>query len=183
MNKNLRTIVCATVVALLPWSAHAQETKAPVNPVIDAARLMLAQHAKNLIASAESMPADKYAYHPTEPQMTFAQLIVHIVQTNSFICSGIGELPMPNVMNLGATESKDTLVAAIKQSFTHCSDALAKVDDGKLGDEVSMMGKRTGQTRARALLVIVADWADHYSTAASYLRMNGILPPSAQAKK
>ena len=31
--------------------------------------------------------------------------------------------------------------------------------------------------------LIAADWADHYSTAASYLRMNGILPPTAQPKK
>jgi hypothetical protein len=30
------------------------------------------------------------------------------------------------------------------------------------------------------MIDIVADWADHYSTEASYLRLNGILPPSAQ---
>ena len=27
------------------------------------------------------------------------------------------------------------------------------------------------------------DWADHYSTAASYLRLNGILPPTAAPPK
>jgi hypothetical protein len=26
-------------------------------------------------------------------------------------------------------------------------------------------------------------WADYYSTTASYLRLNGILPPTAQAQK
>ena len=47
---------------------------------------------KNLIESAELMPADKYGYHPTEPQMTFGKLVVHIVQTNTLICSAIGNL-------------------------------------------------------------------------------------------
>jgi hypothetical protein len=45
------------------------------------------------------------------------------------------------------------------------------------------MGRRTGQSRATALITIANDWADHYSTAAAYLRLNGILPPSARPKK
>ena len=181
MRKSLVTLVAAVI--LVPSLLAAQEAKPSTNPLTESARQMLAQHAKYLIASAELMPAEKYSYHPTEPQMTFGQLIVHIVQTNSLICAGIGDLKIPDVMNLAATESKEALVTAIKQSFTHCSDALAKFDDGKLGEEVTMMGKRTGMPRARAVLTIVADWADHYSTAASYLRMNGLLPPSAQPKK
>jgi uncharacterized damage-inducible protein DinB len=176
-------VTLVATLMLLPAALAAQEAARSPNPVTDATRQMLAQHAKYLIASAELMPAEKYGYRPTEPQMTFGQLIVHIVQTNSLICSGIGDSSAPDVMKLSPTEPKEVLVTAIKQSFTHCADALAKFDDGKLGEEVTMMGKRTGMPRARAVLTIVADWADHYSTAASYLRLNGILPPSAQPKK
>ena len=45
-----------------------------------------------------------------------------------------------------------------------------------------MMGRATGLSRAVSVLGIVDDWADHYSTAAAYLRLNGILPPTAQPK-
>jgi hypothetical protein len=38
-------------------------------------------------------------------------------------------------------------------------------------------------SRADAMVTIATDWADHYSTAASYLRLNDILPPSAQPTK
>jgi hypothetical protein len=38
-------------------------------------------------------------------------------------------------------------------------------------------------SRANALLTIAIDWADRYSTAASCLRLNGILPPTVQPKK
>jgi uncharacterized damage-inducible protein DinB len=160
------------------------EFKPSANPVSDTARQMLVQQSKHLIESAELMPADKYGYHPTEAQMTFSKLVVHIVQTNTFICSAIGNTPAsPEVMKMADTAPKDTLVSAITQSFTYCTEALAKLTDAQLGEEVSMMGRRTGMSRAAAVMTITNDWADHYSTAASYLRLNGILPPSAQPKK
>jgi hypothetical protein len=76
---------------------------------------------------------------------------------------------------ISGTDSKDTLVAAMKQSFEHCSAGLKELEDTALGDESPMLGRKTGMSRADALLTIVIDWADHYSTAASYLRLNGIL--------
>jgi len=33
------------------------------------------------------------------------------------------------------------------------------------------------------MMTMAVDWADHYSTAASYLRQNGILPPTAPPAK
>src|SRR6266851_4782174 len=35
-------------------------------------------------------------------------------------------------------------------------------------------------SRASVILVTVGDWADHYSQAANYLRLNGQLPPTAK---
>ena len=178
----IQTFVLATT--LLSNQAAAPEFKPSPNPVSDAVRQVLVQQSKNLIDSAELMPADKYGYHPTDAQMTFGTLVVHIVRTNTLICSAIGSLPAStDVMKLADTAPKETLVGAIKQSFTVCTEALAKVTDAQLGEEASMMGRRTGQSRAAALITIANDWADHYSTAASYLRLNGILPPSAQPKK
>jgi hypothetical protein len=170
--------------ALLSSQAAAPEFKPSPNPVTDAVRQVLVLQSKNLIESAELMPADKYGYHPTEAQMTFGKLVVHIVQTNTLICSAIGNLAVSaDVMKLADTAPKEALVGAITQSFTSCTEALAKVSDAQLGEEASMMGRRTGQSRAAALITIANDWADHYSTAASYLRQNGILPPSARPKK
>jgi uncharacterized damage-inducible protein DinB len=151
--------------------------------VSDAVRQALVQHSADLVAASESMPADKYDYRPTEGQMTFGALVVHIVQTNSAICSAIGGIPPPDVWKFAPTESKDVLLAALRNSFTFCGDALARVSDARLGEEVSMGGRRTGMSRASAMITIASDWADHYSTAASYLRLNGILPPSASPRK
>jgi len=148
---------------------------------------MSARYGKNLVASAELLPADKYGYHPTDAQMTFGQLIAHIVQTNVALCAGISSVAAPmtpdELRKLTGTEPKDALVAAIRRSFDYCTEGLGKVNDSGLNEEVTMFGRPAGVSRAAAMITLAMDWADHYSTAASYLRLNGILPPTAQPKK
>jgi len=182
----------ALVAAVLVSSGHVAAQGPPpftpsANPVSDAVRALLERESKNLVGSAELMPAEKYPFQPTPAQMTFGALIAHIVQTNVFICSGIGSVPSPmapeELKKLSGTDAKDALVAAIKKSFDYCSESLAKVQDSTLGEEISMFGRKVGQSRAAAMVTIATDWTDHYSTAASYLRLNGILPPTAQPKK
>jgi DinB superfamily len=162
-----------------PMVLQAQMPVGSANPVSDTVRQFLARDSKNLIASAELMPADKYGYHPTPAQMTFGQLIAHVVQTNEFLCSAIAGTPKAPPTTPTATDPKDALVKAIKDSFDHCAAALASVNDSQLGDPIAM-GRGPSPPRAYMMITIAADWADHYSTAASYLRLNGLLPPSAQ---
>jgi uncharacterized damage-inducible protein DinB len=161
--------------------------KASTSPVSDALRTSLASASKNLVGAAESMPPDKYAFHPTPAQMTFGQLVVHIAQTNFALCSGISGKPAPftiaALQKMTATDTKEALVQSARQSFDYCREVLAKVDDSRLSDQIKMFGRDTGQSRGGAIVALAADWADHYSTAATYLRLNGILPPSAQPKK
>src|SRR6476469_8811665 len=114
------------VAALGPAAVAAQTFKPSANPVSDTVRDLAARAAKNLVASAELMPADKYGYHPTEGQMTFGQLIAHIVQTNMALCSAIsgGQPPMTpdDMKKLAGTDPKEALVATVKQSFDFCVD-------------------------------------------------------------
>jgi hypothetical protein len=153
------------------------------NPVTSVVKQILPRQQNNLVAAAEAMPAEKYSYKPTEQQMTFGHLILHIIGSNNHLCSTIGNIPevKPEVP-LKESDDKSKLVAGLKASFAFCSTALDKVDDSKLGDEVELFGGRKGP-RAFALIALTNDWADHYSSAAMYLRLNGILPPTAQPKK
>ena len=153
------------------------------NPVTSAVKEMLPRQAKNLVAAAEEMPADKYSYKPTEQQMPFGDLVLHILGTNNTLCSKIGEIPeVKPPVPLKETDGKDKLVAALKASFDFCTTALAKVDDTKLGDEVELFGGRKG-SRAAALIILASSWSDHYGAEAMYLRLSGLLPPTAHPKK
>jgi len=174
MQRTLSLFVLLSATALL-----AQEK----NPVTSVVREILPRQQKNLVAAVEEMPADKFSYKPTDKQMTFGHLVLHIVESNNYLCSRIGDLPEVKAkVPLKESDGKEKLVAALKASFDFCATALAKVDDSKLSDEVELFGGRTG-SRAFALIALTNDWADHYGSAAMYLRLNGLLPPTAQPKK
>jgi len=150
------------------------------NPVTSVVREILPRQQKNLVAAVDEMPADKFGYKPTEQQMTFGHLVLHIVESNNYLCSKIGDIPEAKPpIPLKESDGKERLVVALKTSFDFCATALGKVDDSKLADEVELFGGRKGP-RAFAVIALTNDWADHYSSAAMYLRLNGILPPTAR---
>jgi len=151
------------------------------DPVTASLRLLLPRSEKNTVGAVEAMPADKYSYKPTPEQMTFAHLAVHIIGFNNTFCSKAADVPAPTTAEAKESDTKDQLVSAVKASYAFCSEALGKMDDSKLGDSIEFAGHSV--PRAMAALILASGWADHYSTAAMYLRLNGILPPSAQPKK
>jgi hypothetical protein len=112
---------------------------------------------------------------------SFSHLVMHIAQSNNGLCSKISGAAAPEV-KISDSDSKDQLVAALKASFEYCAASLEKVDDSKLGDQMMLFGNRPG-SRATALIVLSDDWYDHYGAQAIYLRLNGILPPTAQPAK
>jgi DinB superfamily len=160
-------------------AARAQDSSAPVaNPVSTTVKNQLPRFSKNMVAAAESMPADKYGFKPTPEMNSFGHLVMHIVQSNNLLCSKISGTAAPDT-KLADTDSKDKLVAGLKASFDFCSTALANVDDSKLGESLVLFEKRQA-TRAAALISLSDGWNDHYGAQAMYLRLNGILPPTAQ---
>jgi hypothetical protein len=170
--------------AMAPATAPpAAQAAVPVkDPVATSLRMLLPRSRNNILGAIGAMPADKFNYKPTPDQMTFAHLVVHIVGSNNGGCAKAADVAEPKVEELKETDSKDKMLAAATASFDFCADALGKMDDSKLGDTVELFGGRKFP-RAMAALGLSSGWADHYAAAAMYLRLNGILPPSAQPKK
>jgi uncharacterized damage-inducible protein DinB len=167
------------VVSLVACATFTFAQGAAKDPVASSLRQLEQRSQNNTIGAVEAMPADKFSYKPTAEQSTFGHLAVHIVGFNYSICSKAADVPAPKVEESKETDSKDKLVAAVKASYAFCSEALAKMDDSKLGDEIDLFGGHKAP-RAMAALIAGSGWSDHYATAAMYLRMNGIKPPSAQ---
>jgi hypothetical protein len=173
-----RTLAVAAFFACATLAFAQGTTK---DPVASSLRMLLQRSQGNTTGAIEAMPADKFSYKPTADQMTFAHLAVHIAGFNNFICSKAADVPAPKVEEPKETDSKDQLVAAVKASYAFCSDALAKMDDSKLGDTIDLFGGHQAP-RAMAALIAASGWSDHYAAAAMYLRLNNIVPPSAQKK-
>ena len=180
-NRMMKTLL---IPALLLLAAAAQTTAQTTpaqtkNPVSSALRDILPSRQKNTIAAVEAMPADKFNYKPSADQMTFGHLVAHMVEANYAVCSGAAAVTAPKVEEVKETDTKDKLVAGLKASFDFCADALSKMDDSKLGEMTAGMGPQP-LSRARFALGIASNWADHYAEAAMYLRLNGIVPPTAK---
>jgi uncharacterized damage-inducible protein DinB len=164
-------------------SAAAAQAAAPVkDPVTAGLRTLLPRSRNNTLGAIGAMPADKFSYKPTPDQMSFAHLVVHIVGFNNGFCAKAANVAEPKVEEVKESDSKDKLLAAATASYDFCADALGKMDDSKLGDTIELFGGRQAP-RAMADLILASGWADHYAAAAMYLRLNGVLPPSAQPKK
>ncbi len=167
------------LLLLTGLTLRTQDSSAPVaNPVSSTVKSQLTRFSKTMVAAAESMPADKYGFKPTPEMNSFAHLVMHIAQSNFLLCSKISGTAAPD-SKLADSDGKDKLVAGVKASFEFCSTALANVDDSKLSDPMVLFGNRPA-SRAAALIALSDGWNDHYGTQAIYLRLNGILPPTAQ---
>lgn len=178
----LSLMFAATVWAQAPSQPMAAAPATTKDPVATSIRAMQGRFEKNILGAIEAMPADKFSYKPTPDQITFGHLVVHITESNYGLCAKAAAIDAPKTAELKETDAKDKLLAAAKASFDFCTDALGKMDDSKLGDSVEFFGGHQFP-RAMASLGLASGWADHYGAAAMYLRLNGILPPSAQPKK
>ena len=181
----MKRLGLAMVGLLASGAACAAQDAAPAgpvaNPVTTTVKSQLTRYEKNMVAAADLMPAEKYNFKPTPEMNSFGHVVMHIAQSNYFLCAKISGQAAPDV-KLADTDGKDKLVAGLKASFEFCSTALAGVDDSKLSDPMTLFGNRQ-TSRAGALITLSDDWYDHYGAQAMYLRLNGILPPTAQPAK
>jgi len=171
---HLRVSAAALAVILAPALAAAQ-----ANPLANAFRHEASESAKNLIAAAEDFPAAKYSYKPTPAQMTVGSIVAHLSEGNDYLCGSIGGMKAPTRTKVAESAGKAALVARLKETFAFCDQALAGLDDSKLGEDLPFFGG-SKMSRAGFELATVADWADHYSQFANYLRLNKMLPPTAK---
>ena len=176
MHKTGVMLLLATCL-VAPVVVRAQSS--PANPVVASAQEIFDRQSKYIMSAAEEMPGDKYGYRPTPDQWTFGKVVAHVAGSNFAVCALLSGMPAPQNQKAAETDPKEKIIPVVKASFDFCSQALAALQDSKLGDTVKFFGGRQ-EPRARVLLELTGDLEDHYSQIADYLRQNGIVPPSAK---
>ncbi len=177
----LRFLTAAALA--LPMALAAQTT----NNVTASFKASSARYGGWLAAAFDSIPASKYSYKPTPVQQTIGYVAQHLEAANYGLCGGFGAVKRtPTAKDsladtIKAMWPKDTLVARLKASLAFCDNALASVDDARLGEELPTGPPGSGRTvpRARFMIGYVTDLAEHYAQIASYMRIIGLVPPSA----
>jgi DinB superfamily len=169
-------------LTLIAAPSLAQAPAAPTaNPIVWSANQLYARQSKFIVAAAEEMPADKLSFKPTPEQLTFGAILSHLATSNGSLCAMISGTPAPTTLKVTQPASKEDLVTALKASFDFCDTAMANLTDAQLSDIIAFRNSKV--PRARALFELDVDLFDHYSQMAGYLRLSGLLPPSAAPRK
>ena len=165
-----------TIVLALALSASRLEAQ---SPVADAIRHAFASSSRNLVAAAEAMPERAYGYRPTPAQMRFGAIVRHVAESNAWSCGIIGGRTVREEQPAADSAlDKRRLVAQLRASFASCDSVLTALTDDHL-DGIVWTYPNDPMTRARAIVGLAGDWEDHYAAMAIYLRLNGVLPPTA----
>lgn len=180
------TCLLAGMLALAP-SARAQAQVAAPPPPPPAAGVPAAPSVSSAIAArhatvrgwieaaARRMPADKYGYRPVPEVMSFGEIIVHVAFVQwGFCANALGE--PRRVVDLERTGRVDAL-AVLAESFAYCERAYVGLDDARAVEVVPMGTRRA--PRVQPLVANVSHNSLEYGKLATYLRMNGLVPPSS----
>jgi uncharacterized damage-inducible protein DinB len=184
-----RLVKLGIITLALPMALAAQQVAplhSPSNPILESFRDFGGHYAGLLLAAFDSIPAGKYGYRPTPAQQSVGYIAQHLENANYDLCASIGGLRAPTGLKDSLPDtvkslwSKDTLVARLRASLQFCSRAFAQENDANLTDRV-LLGPASSDSvrRVRALLFFTTDLAEHYSQIASYMRLMGMVPPSA----
>jgi hypothetical protein len=129
---------------------------------------------RNLEASADVMPAEKYGFRLTEGQMTFAQWLVHATQRNYSDCAILKSESVSEAERKAASlKEKAEVSKALKDSFAYCAEALKIMDDQKAISSAQV---------SNAFLHLIVHNNEIYGNVVGYLRVSGIVPPSTAAR-
>ncbi len=178
-------------VAVLGFAATlgAQQPAATqANPVTAAFRGRIAGLQHNVAQAIDSIPESKFGFRPTPAQLSIGFIAQHVASDNYLFCNTFGamkaQIPASETSTPDSVKArwpKDSLVAQLAASFAFCDKAMSQLEDGKLGQAatLSFEGRTFNTTVASMVLGHALDLADHYSQLANYMRLNGILPPTA----
>ena len=186
------TLARAVLLLVIPAALAAQQPPAQNmagGPMTTSFRNRFTNLYRLLPQAFDSIPADKFGYKPTPAQQSIGYVAQHLAADNYFFCSDFSDKKPTRSEEETATPDtvkqhwpKDKLVAQLKASIAFCQDAFSNVDDAKMA-EVFTMTAPNGATRQvprmARFLGHAMDMQDHYAQIANYMRLNGMLPPSA----
>jgi len=168
----------ALSLAGAPMGAQAQAGNASANPAVNTTRMLWEQLTAYITAAAAELPESTYAYRPTAEVRSFGQLVGHVAGAQYLICAAaMGEPPREEDEIERSRTSKAELLAALEASTKYCGRAYQQTD------RAAQQGtKLFGQERTRlyALGLNATHNAEHYGNIVTYLRLNGIVPPSSR---
>jgi len=143
---------------------------------------------REVMAVVETMPANKFAFVPTEGAFTHARTFGvqarHIAFClNEVAIALLDEKMLPHRDQEGPRNltSKDDIVKYLKDAFEHAHKAIGTLTNENLLEQIpDPYVEKLHTTRLDAATIFLSHTWDHYGQMVEYLRMNNLVPPGHQ---
>jgi uncharacterized damage-inducible protein DinB len=175
-------LLAVSMTALaLPSRVAAQ----PANPITQALRTAWTEAKTNVRASADVMPEAKYGFKPVDSVRSYGALLAHIAGAAYEFCAAAkGEKPPYSEAEFEkSATTKAAIVKALEGSIAYCDEVFKGLDDAKAGQMVTGAFGGPQAARAAALMGNTGHFQEHYGNLVTYLRINGLVPPSSAPRK
>jgi uncharacterized damage-inducible protein DinB len=167
------SLVALVFVMSVAGPSHAQGTDATTASVKVTYDLVKGHITK----AAAQVPEDKYPYQPSKDVRTLGQLFGHIANSSAMICGMAIGSPAANAGDAEKLPNKAAIQKAVAGAFAVCDKAIASITAANANEAVDLFGMK--HTRVGALAFNAAHLFEHYGNIVTYMRMNGMVPPSS----
>lgn len=164
-----------------PAAAQTQASAPAPDASVATVRAVWQTMAGYVTAAAEQVPDSLYAYRPTPEVRSFGQLIGHVAGAQYMFCAAaLGDSARAEDDIEKSRTTKAELVQAMKESTEYCNRAYAQTD-AATQQPIQLFGSE--RTRFFALVLNAAHDGEHYGNLVTYMRTNGLVPPSSQPRQ
>ena len=141
--------------------------------------------ANYLVMAAEMMPESGYTFRPTPQLRNFGEQINHATSSHYSFCNQAGLPPGVQKQTAPVTKTltaKPAIVAALRDSIVYCDRVLAAATESWLQETAPGLGGSSSgliqAIRAHSFIYNAVHSAEDYGTITTYLRIQGVVPPS-----
>jgi uncharacterized damage-inducible protein DinB len=172
-------LLCAfSLTAFAQPAAHA-------NPITQALRDAWTSAKTNFRRSADVMPEAKYGFKPVDSVRSYGAILAHVAGASYEFCSAAKGEKTPHAEGEfeESAKTKAAIVKALDGAIAYCDEVYRTLDDAKAAQLVPGAFGGPAGARAANLIGNTNHFNEHYGNLVTYLRINGLVPPSSAPQK
>ena len=177
----MRWPILFLLAASAAWAQTGSAVSSPANPLVASSKVFYLNARQDILRSAEKLPESKYSFRPTDSVRTLGQLLAHVADGQYEFCgAAAGKHDHKNVEQTAKTKAQ--IDAALKEAFAYCDEIYATMTDAQASEMMPAFGG-IKISRLSMLDFNVAHTMEHYGNLVTYMRIQGVVPPSSEPRK
>ena len=177
--QRIRTMTKLTLVAAIAMVLAVPLSLSAQNPLVQSLKSVFDITKTNIMATAEILDDEMYTFRPTDEVRSAGEILAHIADGQFEFCGSAAGEANAGPENFEETRThKAEIIEALEQGFAYCERIFARTSDAGADDAADFFG--APNTVGGMLAFNSVHNYEHYGNLVTYMRINGIVPPSSR---